>query len=319
MESWRKKLLEKIDKAIELEDKRLARMTPEQRKREIESNERVNKRLEDERKAVEAFEKTLTKEQLELRKKVIGILRPLAPVIVGCTLPEIKAEDMEEVFKAERAEYEEEWKRFASLLKEVGDDPEKIRAVLCKQDALTLGNMPQLFDSEYAEHRTGKQLTEADHFASFAYMYGHVNKKKFDEEEFIGLLKNYKNAQNVDNDCKCKFAKKLSAMFPKFTDHQIENLTRCYECQNHETYTQLIVGKDDYYCKECGFSIKIDMRKDYEIALDGTTNARRRLEQFEMQTQPPSRKEAENLRKKYGKEIWWDEDTVERFINKGGG
>ena len=125
-------------------------LTPEERERELEVKKSVNERLERKRKIEEAFEAKLTKRQMEIREKVIGILSTLVPKIVGCTITE---EQMEKQGESDRAIYENAKKRLLGLLKEVGSNPEKIREVLSEQDCIGAFGFPALamFDELYAE------------------------------------------------------------------------------------------------------------------------------------------------------------------------
>ena len=166
-----KKLKEEMDKIDKQENKsdhissnagsklHWSRLTPEQRERTLRIDKAVNERLERKRKIEEAFEAKLTKGQMEIREKVIGILSPLAPQIVGCT---ITGEETEKQGESDKILYENANKGLLGLLKEVGGNPEKIREVLSESDGIggfqdsALG----LFDQLYKDCMKDKIIKE---------------------------------------------------------------------------------------------------------------------------------------------------------------
>lgn len=147
------------DRSEKLEKLHWSRMTPEQRKREIESNDRVRKILENEREIEEKFEKNLTKDQLELRKNVKEFINFLAGPSGGFYWS-ITAKSVEEAAKKMEPHQEKAKKMLEDILKKADNNPKEILKVLCEVDTVGMVGTPMsdFFIQSFESYIGGKDL-----------------------------------------------------------------------------------------------------------------------------------------------------------------
>ncbi len=146
-----------------------SRMTPEERERKLESDERIRKAEEKEEAAIKKLESTLTKEQLELRKEALEFIRSTGYQIVGCTI------DMEKLEKVPESTQKKAREKFGEIMGKAGNDPDKIRELLCEGDTMPLTTAPQEFEDLYKSYKKGENLVGSG--CSFASDTKYVKEK----------------------------------------------------------------------------------------------------------------------------------------------